>query len=207
MSEMQTDALAAAIAGDRLALGRLLMQHDARLRRKIAKWIPTKFTALMTVDDILQETYTEAYRHIASFKPGGDESFYGWIAKIAERRFLNARRWLLAAKRGAGRQVDAPTPQSGSFVELVRVLAGGDSTPSGKAARAENERLTQVALAGLKDDYREALWMRYIEGRPVREIAETLGRTERAVHMLCNRGLHALREGMGHASKYFSDRS
>lgn len=207
MSEMQSDALAAAIAGDRLALGRLLMQHDARLRRKIAKWIPSKFAALMTVDDILQETYIEAYRHIASFIPGGDGSFYGWISKIAERRFLNARRWLMAAKRGTGRQVDTPTPQSGSFVELVRVLAGSDSTPSCNAARAENKGLMQVALAGLKDDYREALWMRYIEGRPIREIAETLGRTERAVQMLCNRGLHALREKMGHTSKYFSDGS
>lgn len=62
----------------------------------------------------------------------------------------------------------------------------------------------QVALAGLKDDYREALWMRYIEGRPVREIAQAMRRTERAVQMLCNRGLRALREKMGRTSKYLT---
>ena len=204
MSEEQSQLLDAAVSGNRLAVGRLLMRHDARLRQKVGRWIPPELSAMLTVEDVLQETYAEAYRHIGTFKPAGSESFYAWLAKIAERQFLNARRWLLAAKRGLNKQAKGPVRQSTSFVELVRVLSGTGSTPSSVAARQENERILQVALAGLKDDYREALWMRYIEGRPVREIAQAMRRTERAVQMLCNRGLRALREKMGRTSKYLN---
>jgi DNA-directed RNA polymerase specialized sigma24 family protein len=35
-------------------------------------------------------------------------------------------------------------------------------------------------------------------------VAKKLGKTDRAVHMLCNRGLKRLREHMGSASRYLS---
>ncbi len=204
MPDHDSELIQAAIGGDRLAMGRLLMRHDAQLRRKVHAWIPRELGPLLTVDEVLQETYAEAYRHISSFVPKGPESLYCWLAKIAERRFFNARRWLLAGKRDLRKQVGRPVGAGTSFVELAQVLAGHDATPSHHAARHEFERQLQVALAGIKDDYREALWMRYIEGRPVKEVAALMGRTDRAVHMLCSRGLRALREQLGSASGFLT---
>ena len=72
-------------------------------------------------------------------------------------------------------------------------------------ARREAVREMQVALASLPADCRRAVWLRHIEGRPAREVAGLLGRTEHAVHQLCYRGLLRLREAMGTRSKFLSD--
>jgi RNA polymerase sigma-70 factor, ECF subfamily len=205
---MSDDAalLKAAVAGDRVATSALLMRYDAQLRRRLAQWIEPRFRAVLDVEDILQDTYIEVFRHIRNFEPAGDVAFQVWLVTIAQRRYLNARRGLLAAKRGAGRRAELAKNDASSLLQLVNVLEGNDSTPSRRAGRGEAEQLLWVALAGVKEDYRQALRMRYLEGRPVHEVAAILKRTERAVHMLCHRGLRALREQMGSASKFLTVR-
>jgi len=59
-------ALQQAKRGDR-GDGRLLMLHDARLRRHIERRLTPGVQALVSAEDVLQETYIEAYRHIAQF--------------------------------------------------------------------------------------------------------------------------------------------
>lgn len=203
---MSDDAvlLDAAIAGDHAALGVLLMRHHDRLRRRVTQWIEPRLRPVLDVEDILQDAYAEAYQHIRQFQPNGEISFHAWLVTIAQHRYFNVRRGLLAEKRGAARRVDRAKADASSLLELVGVLAGGESTPSRKAGRGEAGQLLCIALAGLKEEYRQALRMRYVEGRPVKEIAAALGRTERAVHMLCHRGLRVLRERMGSASKYMT---
>lgn len=63
----------------------------------------------------------------------------------------------------------------------------------------------QVALVSQPEVCRQAVWMRHIEGRAVGEIAAALGRTERAVHQLCYRGLAMLEEAMGPTSRCMTD--
>jgi RNA polymerase sigma-70 factor, ECF subfamily len=198
--------LRAAIAGDHAAASALLMRHDAVLRRRLTRWIEPRFRSLLDAEDILQDAYIEVFRHIRHFELAGDVAFQAWLVTIVQRRYLNARRSLLAAKRGAGMRVEQAKHDSTSLLQLVDVLGRDDSTPSRRAGRGEAEKRLRVALAGVKEEYRQALRMRYMEGRPVREIAEVLRRTERAVHMLCHRGLRALREQMGSASKFLTSR-
>jgi RNA polymerase sigma-70 factor (ECF subfamily) len=81
-----------------------------------------------------------------------------------------------------------------------------ERTPSRSAAGHEAVRAVQVGLAGLKSDYREALRLRYIEGLPVAEVAARMDRTERAVHMLCHRGLQCLRAAVGRSSQFLSSK-
>jgi RNA polymerase sigma-70 factor (subfamily 1) len=196
--------LALAVAGDRAALGRLLVQHDVRLRRAVSAWITPRLSVLLTVDDVLQEAYAEAYRHIRSFDPNGDDAFHAWLLTIARRRLANLRRWLLATKRGAKRRAREPAADQSSYVELIRLVAGDDPTPSRIARRRETERALRIALDGLKDEYRQVLWARFIEGRSPAEIAARSGKTEGAIHMLCSRALAALRKALGDESEFFS---
>jgi RNA polymerase sigma-70 factor (ECF subfamily) len=52
----------------------------------------------------------------------------------------------------------------------------------------------QAAIARLREDDRDCLTMRYLNGLPVAEVAEHLGRTETAAQKLCLRALDRLRE-------------
>ena len=60
------------------------------------------------------------------------------------------------------------------------------------------------SLARLTEDQRDVVRLRFLEGKPVAEIAIRLGKTEAAVHMLSHRGLKALRELMTSLSDYIS---
>ncbi|HUW82702.1 MAG TPA: sigma-70 family RNA polymerase sigma factor [Phycisphaerae bacterium] len=193
-------------AGDRVALGRLLVAYDQRLRRYLSQRISANFRATVSVDDLLQDTYTEAYSHIDRFDYRGANSFYHWLAKIADHKLLDAVKSQRAAKRmpaGGVRRIGED--RSESLLGLVRLIDSKGKTPSKVVARREAVREMQVALASLPEDCRRAVWLRHIEGRPAREVAGLLGRTEHAVHQLCYRGLLRLREAMGTRGKFLSD--
>ena len=81
-------------------------------------------------------------------------------------------------------------------------LAVYERTPSRSALAHEMIGTLQRSMQNLPEDYREAVRLRYIEGMQVIEIAGRMNRTDRAVHMLCNRGLKALRLELRSASMY-----
>ena len=96
--------------------------------------------------------------------------------------------------------------RGGADSSLVDLVVVSVNSPSGQVARREAQRVVLVALTQLKEDYRLAISLRYLEGRSVAEVAETMQRTERSVHMLCNRALKKLREALGRSSQYLSRR-
>ncbi len=200
------DLLEQAKQGDRAALGRLLMAHDLRLRRHIDRRLPADLRGALSTEDVLQETYIEAYRHVGSFESRGPQAFYRWLAVIADHQLADAAKALRAAKRpppDRARQV--PLDRSTSFLALVQLLDRTGSTPSRILGAKEAVQAMQVALASLPEACRQAVWMRHIEGRAVREIAAAMGRTEHAVHQLCYRGLAMLAEAMGPTSRFMTD--
>jgi RNA polymerase sigma-70 factor (ECF subfamily) len=71
---------------------------------------------------------------------------------------------------------------------------------------AQDEAIAALlsSLARLTDDQREVIRLRFLEGRPVAEIAGRLDKTEAAIHMLSHRGLKALEELMGSITQYLS---
>jgi len=195
-----------AVGGDRVAVGRLLMLFDGRLRRRMARKITPNLQAVLSAEDVLQETYIEAYRHVGTFQPRGPDSFYRWLAAIAEHKLLDAGKALRAAKRPPRRRARPIAPdRSSSLLGLVELADGKGRTPSGIASRKEAVQAVQVALAALPPACREALWLRHIEGEPVKDVAAAMGRTERAVHQLCYRGLQLLRKELGSRSRYLGE--
>jgi RNA polymerase sigma-70 factor, ECF subfamily len=197
--------VARAVAGEPLALERLLLDAYPRLVPRLEQQLPADLRTVVAVDDIIQETFADAFRGIASFKPGGNDAFMAWIGTIADHRLLDAIRTYRAAKRGGGRETgQTPLGARSSIADLVQLMAVTDRTPSRSAGGHEAAAAVQVALAGLKDEYREALRLRFLEALPVADVAARLGRTEASVHKLCSRGLQAMREAMGEATRYLS---
>jgi RNA polymerase sigma-70 factor, ECF subfamily len=199
----EEDLVKSAIAGEPLALDRLLLLHYPRLRQRIERRTPASFRSIIAPEDVLQETFTEVYRGFGAFQPSGRDAFYRWISTIAEHRLLDMLRAQRAAKRGGGRARVAPLAQT-SIAALVEIVAIDPHTPSRLAGGQEAVSAIQVALAGLREEYRLAITFRYLEGLPIAEVAQRMGKTESAVHKICSRALQALRTSMGEGAKYLS---
>lgn len=197
------DLVQQAIAGEPLALDRLLLDSYGKLLARVDQKLPAELRSVISPEDIIQDVFSQAFRGIAGFQPDGDDAFYRWLTAISDNRVVDAVRAHNAAKRGGGRAA-AEGPGRSSVVALIDLLAVNEWTPSRSAGGHEASAAIQVALAGLKGEYREALELRYLEGLSVADTAARLGKTEPAIHKLCSRGLQALRESMGEAARYLS---
>ncbi|MFQ5413765.1 MAG: RNA polymerase sigma factor [Phycisphaerae bacterium] len=195
-----------AAAGDTVALTQLLTASRGALGAYVAVRLPAELQGVVDADDIVQETYVEVFRHIGRFKPEGAYAFERWLATIAIRKLHEAVRRRRALKRGGGAHaVRAPARRfEDSLVSLLDMVAGSNSTPSRVVGRREAGAAMEQAIGELPPHYAEAIRLVYLEGCSVAEAAERMGRTDRAIHGLCRRGLKLLHGKMGSASMFLS---
>ena len=206
--EREAGLLAQAVAGEQAALEELLLTYYDRLLRFIAPKLPASLRGAIGAEDILQQTFIEVFQRIRSFEPRGTRAFYRWVAMIAEHRLRDVVRAQRTTKRGGDRvQVErAASAALDTPDDLIDLLAGDQRTPSQSAARHEAVAAVQVGLAALKEEHRQAIQLRYVQGLSVADAAEAMDRKPRAVCELCYRGLEELRAVLGRSSQYFSRR-
>lgn len=199
---------ASAVAGDEVALSKLLFRHHERLVAEMGSKLPSDLRACVSAEDVVQEAYVVAFQRIASFNPEDHERFYPWLASIARNRLMDAVKAQRAAKRGGGRvAVTGEQEDDEEMVHLLEALASHTRTPSRSAAGHEAAEAVEGALGNLPGDYREALRLRYFDALPVAQIAVRMNRTEGAVHMLCHRGLQAMRLALGDTTRFLTKKS
>lgn len=190
-----------AVAGDEDALTTLLRAHGPAVRAQVAAAIGARWQNVLDADDVMQVTYLEAFLRIDRFQPRGESAFTAWLAQIARNNLRDAVDELSRQKR--------PQPQdrivaSGeeSAVALMDQLGCTTTTPSHHAGRREVAQAVAHAVARLPDDYATVVRLYDLEGRPVGEVAASLGRSEGAVFMLRARAHDRLREAFGSASQF-----
>jgi RNA polymerase sigma-70 factor (ECF subfamily) len=160
------------------------VQLDPRLRSKLDP------------SDVVQETLLQAHAGRGEFRGRTDAELAAWLRRIlannlgqALRRFGRLRR-NVALERSLEQGVEA------SSARLEAWLADERSGPGRRAERNEQLLHLAEALAGLPGEQREALELRYLQGRPVAEIARLMGRSEPSVAGLLRRGLKGMRGAM-----------
>ncbi len=200
----QQALLQRAVEGDLQATEELLWSHYDRLYQFIEKNLPPVVRSTLSANDILQETFVVAWQQIGSFEDRHPAALSTWLRAIAKNKLTDRVRAQVAAKRGGGRVAVQNRGGQSSLVDLAELVVASVRSPSGSVAHREAERITLVTLAHLKEDYRQAITLRYLEGRSVAETAAAMGRTERSIHMLCNRALKKLREALGRSSQYLT---
>ncbi len=192
------------IEGDTSALSELLIRCDGRLRSRLGGQIGRRYRSAFSIDDVLQVTYTEAFLRIQSFRPTGDGAFLNWLARIAENTLKNAIRELDRQKRPPrGRQVGNLAGDD-SYVAIIEMLAGSQSTPSRQIAREEGRQAIDEVLGMMPADYAMVIRRFYLEGCTASQIADDLGRSTGAVYMLKSRAWEQLAELLGDATRFFS---
>jgi RNA polymerase sigma-70 factor, ECF subfamily len=91
-------------------------------------------------------------------------------------------------------------------VDLIGLLSDHRSTPGRKVARHEGTQAIQIAIAALPDDQREAIRLRYLEGKSIEETAAEMGRTAAAVNGLVRRAKEGLRDSLEDSARWLSKR-
>lgn len=205
MEQDETELLGQVVAGDRLALQRLLISCQTRLMARIKQGLPAELGRVISAEDILQETYIDVFRNIKDFRNTNMGTFFTWLTAIADNRLRDNLRAQNAAKRGGGRRRIETTAGS-SIAPLLEILLADTHTPSRSVALHEFRSVVGIALAGLKTEYREALQLRFLNGLSAAEVAARMDRSVWSIHKLCSRGLQQMRESMGDASKFLSSR-
>jgi RNA polymerase sigma-70 factor (ECF subfamily) len=205
MSVGEDDVIARAVGGDHDALAKLLEQLGPGLRGQLIPEMPTRWQSILGVDDVLQQTYSDAFLDIRSVKATDINGLRAWLVRLAKRNIIDAVRMLEAAKRGGGRlQVEVQNRED-SYVALHEMLGAVSNAPSRDARRREAVVALDRALARLPDAHRTVVTRYDLEGQPIGEVARAVGRSEGATYMLRARAHRMLAEMIGGASKYFGD--
>jgi len=128
------------------------------------------------VDDLVQETLLHAWKNRAQYR--GDASLLTWVLSIARNRIRMRNRSL-----GKKAEVEA----------AIRAM-DREEIPEDVLRSAELAGAVRRALDGLDPAHADVLLRRYFDGRTVRQIAEALGESEKAVESRLHRAREALRE-------------
>jgi RNA polymerase sigma factor (sigma-70 family) len=191
--------------GDTDALTELLVSEGPALRARLANEVPARWRSVLSADDVMQETYIDAFLDVKQFVPRGPGAFTAWLVTLARRNLVDAIRMLEAEKRGRSYRRLERRATDDTLVALHEQLGRAPTTPSGHAARSEACSHLEQAIAQLPPAYRQVIEMYDLEGRPVAEVAAALSRSTGAVFMLRSRAHRLLSANLGTASRYLSD--
>lgn len=154
-----------------------LLQHLGFVRRLAHALVHDPHVA----DDVVQDAMLAAIQR----PPRLEKGLRSWLRGVVKKR-------IQFHYRSEGRRVghEGTLAASRGAAEAERT----DGLLEGALLRAEQSRLIAGAVVGLREPYRSAIVLRYLEGLPPRDIARTLELPVNTVHTHLQRGLGILRE-------------
>jgi RNA polymerase sigma-70 factor (ECF subfamily) len=185
--------MAEARAGSTAARGQLFEVHRAYLLAVAGAELDAGLRAKADASDLVQESLFEALLGFSSFDGRRPEQLQAWLREILLHNVANfRRRYHGTAMREAAREVPLPVPWPGA--RPGEHLANGDSTPSGKASRREEQERLQQVLARMPEHYRQVVVWHIHENRTFIDIGQRLGCSAGAAKQLWHRALQRLEQ-------------
>tara|TARA_B100000945_G_scaffold313045_1_gene308442 strand:+ start:518 stop:1129 length:612 start_codon:yes stop_codon:yes gene_type:complete len=188
--------------GDQDALGTLLLRYRPYLRILALRYLDSGVRQRVDPSDVIQQTCLDIHRDIDGFRGDHEAEWIGWVRRILENNVNQVIRRHIQAQKRSVRKEAMIDKSSGAHRLHHTGAVSRESSPSQRAMRGEQAVRLARLLGKLPVDQREALRLRYLEGKTLRQIAERNGRSEMAVAGLLKRGLRSLRELAGSESKF-----
>ena len=180
--------LVAAIAqGNHVAFETLMRRYNGKLFRIARSIVKDDSDA----EDVLQDAYMDAYRHIDDFR--GDSQVATWLTRIVINQAL------MRLRKEKRRSVIVPFREPGSGeAERAEVDVADRTTesPSSRLLRGEIRRILERRIDELPLSFRTVFIMREVEDMSVEETAEALGIAPATVRSRLFRARALLRESL-----------
>lgn len=171
--------------GDRAEYAHLVEEYSPMIYRLGLKMLNNPQDA----EDILQETFIKAYRHIGNFD--GRSSISTWLYRIATNEAL----MLLRRKRPDAISFEAPSSKETEPQEPLQIV-DWCCLPEQEYLTSEGRARLTEAMERLPTSMRVVFLLRDIEGLSTRETAEVLDISEMAVKTRLSRARLRLREDL-----------
>jgi RNA polymerase sigma-70 factor, ECF subfamily len=155
---------------------RLLGMYDRALPQ-VYGYLRARVGGDALAEDLTADTFLAAVQAVRK-QPAPDLTM-GWLVTVARNKLVD--HWRRTAREERG----------------LRIAAGAEADGDEDAGAREDERFERMrareVLAELGAHHRAALALRYLDGLPVAEVAEHLGRTVHATEALLVRARRAFR--------------
>lgn len=146
-----------------------------KTRKKVYFTIKSMIKDESTIEDIMQNTYINALKHLDRFQ--GDTMFLPWIQRIAHNTTVD---WLKKERRMLFTEMASDDGQDFSEEELLQ-KERSEELPDQVIDQKETTRLLREIIDELPEDQRAAIGMFYYEEMSVKEIAAAMNVSESAV--------------------------
>ena len=145
-------------------------------------------------EDLAQETFVKVFNNISRFDP--KYKFSSWIFKIASNLAIDTlrRREPDTVSLDGSRNAQTPDEVESSRITVESRDANPEEFVEAKELGAEIEQ----AIGTLRVEYRTAIVLRHVEGRPYEEIAEIMNLPLGTVKTYIHRARSELRESLAH---------
>jgi RNA polymerase sigma-70 factor (ECF subfamily) len=185
-------SLQALRTGDRGEFARLVEAYSAPIYRLALRMLENPQDA----EDVLQETFIKAHRHLDGFD--GRSKLSTWLYRIAANEALMS----LRRKRPDLLPIDEPADESGAEAKPVQIV-DWCCLPEEELLSTEARSQLDRAIEVLPHSLRVVFLLRDLEGLSTREVAEVLDLSEMAVKTRLSRARLRLRELL---SSYYAER-
>lgn len=166
----------AVLDGDRDAFRLLVEREQIAVYRACLRILGRPHDA----EDVVQESFVMAFRSLGSYR--GDGPLGGWLMRIATRQ---AFRRLGQRRDPAQLDPDTTVAAASALDPVAATLAG------------ERQRTVRLAVAALREPYREVVALRFFGEMSLEEIAGATRRPLNTVKTHLRRGLLQLRDQLG----------
>ena len=143
-----------------------------------------------SAEDATSEVFLKLQRSIESYD--GSTPFHRWLLRVTSNQCIDALR-----SRKRGRQVIVEGEEGAAVTEAVSL----EPSPLGAVLSAEERTKVREAIAGLPENYRMPLVLRYYGELSYDEIAQQLELKRDYVAALLFRAKQEMRRKLGHWSK------
>lgn len=181
------DLVASMLTGDEVAFRQFFNGYFPRLFRFA---VPRLAGNTDAAKEVVQSTLIKAMRHLANYR--GEAALFSWLCQICRRQIIDHLR---TTKRHGDRLFLVEDSDEMQAV-LESVAAPPDAEPAHGYSSEETRRLVQSVLDRLPGRYGDVLELKYVEGRSVEEIAQTLGVGRIAAQSMLARARVAFREAL-----------
>ncbi len=181
---LSDEEVVARVQAGELALYEILMRrHNQQLYRAVRSILRDE----SEVEDVVQEAYFSAYRHLGEFE--GRARFSTWLVRIAVNGALDRRR------RRARLVALDPVVEDRLAAEGSPSIGGaGRCDPERQSARRELAQLLERAIDDLPERFRVVYVLRDVEGMSTQETAESLEIEANTVKTRLHRARSILRD-------------
>ena len=180
MPASEAELVKQAVMGNTRALTALLERVGPEVRRRIAPTIPSRWRPMVSLEDLMQETYMKIMASAHLYKPMGKP--LAWMFTIAKNLFLSKI-------RKDKREVNMDT------VEIEDDMRFSYVTDS------DDKMILEMALDILTEEERQIVLLHAVSGLKHKEIAESIGLKLSTTLSKYHRALKKIREHLTEGSE------